>query len=228
MVDVVAILSAIAIQAAPLVIVAIIAFLFGRWVEKRDRTEEEDRRRVYEPLHAQVRKLVLSEDSAKRGFSLSTPDTEVLDGIVNHGAFVQPRHRRLKADVERLRALVSAYKQRAWDFNMAANAAFKVEGEKVKLDDIKSDSALYNAVVGLSQEAFVKRVDEIVRGKPGSSADGKEMFRAVTVVTEAARESLQQATDALLAHGRAMQAALEHAFRRGTYGRRLGWPGRGR
>src|SRR5437867_7713361 len=170
--DIGAVLWAVVIQAAPLVLVAIVAFLFGRWVEKKDRTGEEDKHRIYEPLYAQLQKLLSSEGSARKGFRLSTPDIEVLDDIVNHGLFVPTRHTRLRADVERLHALTSAYMQRAWDFNVAANAAFNVESEKTKLDDVKADSALYNAVVGLSQEAFVKRVDDIVRAKPGSSADG--------------------------------------------------------
>ena len=215
--DILALVWAILVAAAPLVLVGIVAFVLGRWYQKKDRSAEDDRVRIYEPLYAQVLKLVTSEDSANRGFSLNTPDILVLDDIVSHGLLVPPRHGALKQDFEKLRAKTLAYNNRHFDFNVVASKAFAIEGEKSHLDDVKSDSALFNAAVGLNREAFVKRIDEILHGKPDESVNGEAMYSAVTSVLEGTRGLLRDATDDLLRHGKMMQAGLESAIKRGKY-----------
>ena len=200
-----------------------VGFFIGRRQERRDRWRQDDKTRIYETLYGEVRKLVLSEDSAKRGFVLNTPDTQVLDDIVSHGLLVPPRHHALREDVERLSELASVYRQRSFDDNVAANKAFAIEGDKAHLDSVKSDTALFNAVVGLSQEAFIKRYQEILQGKPEArpdeSASGEKMFHAITIAVEVARELLREATNDLLSHGKAMKRGLESAIRRGKYRR---------
>ncbi len=218
--DILAVVWAILVTAAPLVLVAIVAFVLGRWYEKKDRRAEDDRDRIYEPLYAQVLKLVSSEESAKMGFGLNTPDTLVLDDIVSHGLLVPPRHGALKEDMEKLKALTLTYNSRAMAFSVAMNEALVAEGERHRLDALKSDSALSNAVAGLSKEAFVKRIDEILRGiHESKSVNGEAMFRAVTAVLEGARALRREATDELLRHAKMMQAGLESAIMRGKYRR---------
>jgi hypothetical protein len=67
----------------------------------------------------------------------------------------------------------------------------------------------------------MKRVVEIRRGKhetkPGETAGDEDMFRAITIAIEAAREVRQGATDELLSYGKTMQARLERALQRGKY-----------
>ncbi len=221
MTDATDVLWSILIAAAPLVLVGIVAFVLGRWSQRKDRREEEDKARIYEPPYAQVLKLVTSEDSAKRGFSLNTPDILVLEGIVSHGLLVPPRHRALKQHVEKFKALTLTYNNRRFEFNIASGKAFAIEGEKRHSDPLKSDSALSNAVVGLSQEAFVKRYEEILHGthksRQDESTDASEMFRAITAVTAGARDLLREATDEILLHGKMMNAGLESALSRGKY-----------
>jgi len=215
------VLWSILIAAAPLVLVGIVAFVLGRWSQRKDRREEEDRARIYEPLYAQALKLVTSEDSAKSGSSVSTPDILTLEDIVSHGLLVPSRHRALKQDVDKLKVLTLTYNNRRFEYNVASSKAFATEGEKSHLDDLKSDIALYNAVQGLSQEAFVKRYEEIVHGKPDRKANesegGAEMFLAITAVVHGARVLLREATNDLLKQGERVKTGLESALKQGKY-----------
>ncbi len=198
-----------------------VGLFVGRRLERRDRSRQDDKTRINEPLYAELQKLISSEDSAKKGFLLNTPDTQVLDGIVDNGLLVPSRHRWLKEDVEKLRILTLSYRNRSFDFNVAANHALETQARKANLDDVKSDTALYNAVAGLGQEAFVSRYKEILLGRhiveDPKSSYGEQAFYSITAVVKGARDLLREATADLLAHGSAMKLALESALVHGKY-----------
>ena len=198
-----------------------IGLVVGRRLERKDRWRDDDKARIYEALYAEVSKLLLSEDSAKRGFSLNPPDTQVLEDILHHGLLVPPRHRWLKQDVEKLSALASTYNQRSFDFNVAANKAFQGAADATSVDAIKSDSALDNALRAMDKDAGKLRFDQIMRGSAGKKMDDlpswNELFDMMISATATERASLQTATDELLFQAKGVRVGLEAALRHGKY-----------
>jgi len=198
-----------------------IGLFVGRRLERKDRWRADDRTRIYEPLYAQIRKLLLSEAGGQKGFSLNTPDTEVIDGIMSLGLLVPLRHRFLKPDLEKLSSLTTGYQQASWDFNIAANKALdRVSSHNV---DLKSDTVLFNAVLTSNTDAGSKRVEELLTKyerillQSGASAY-EMMFESVLDAVKVARATLFTARDNLLIHGKLMKVRLEPAFRSGSYG----------
>jgi hypothetical protein len=204
-----------------------VGLFFGRKLERADRARQDDQARIYEPLYAQVRKLMSSEDPAKKGFALSIPDTQVIDDIVSHGLLVPNRHRRLKEDVERLADLALKCNRANFTFNVALTKAIEmtVDSDRIDqqfIDDAKSDTALNNAVRSSDKESGVARLEKLNGGRlrlqhGNYQAHWTRIFNSIEANIMRPRADLDAVQTALLQNGRSMKLGLEYALERGKY-----------
>ncbi len=204
-----------------------VGLFFGRRLERADRARQDDQARIYEPLYAQVSKLVSSQDSAKKGFALNTPDTQVIDDIVSHGLLVPNRHRRLKEDVVRLADLALKCNRANFTFNVALTNAIEtnVDPDRIDqqfIDDAKSDTALNNAVRSSDKESGVARLEKLNGGRlhlqhGNYHAHWTGIFDSIETSVMKPRADLDAVQTALLENGRSMKVGLESALEQGKY-----------
>src|SRR6267143_2327552 len=215
---------------APIVsgLVLFFAGLFvGRKLERKERSRQDDQTRIYEPLYAQVLKLISSEDSAKRGFMLNTPDTQVIDEIAGHGLFVPDRHRKLREDVLKLADLELKCNRTNFAFNVALTEAIETNVppqflDPQRIDSMKSDTALNNALLSNDQAAGAARLEEI-SGHRVLLRSGDHLgywvrfFDSMEERVAGPRSDLNRVQEALLERGRRVKIGLESALKRGKY-----------
>ena len=212
--------------------------LVAHYLQQKDKRSDEDRVRLYEPLHAELAWVLSNKRSAMDGSGASFRNEGPLPDIIARGALLHKRHRPLKADVDELVRLMDAETGPYWEFQRLRREATQNVIDTTDYDDGKGNIARLSKVLGANfgmsenmwyaltrgdKELWAKEFVGIIIAQahiagtqivPKTTPD--EMYDAIDAVILSSREKYLTATKSLFRKVEAVNARLEAAMESGS------------